>query len=872
VHQEPVAPRQLQPTVPRDLETVCLKCLHKDPRRRYGSARELAEDLERFVAGTPVQARPIGLLERLAKWTRRRPGIAALLALVTVLTVVAFVLMAWQWELAEQRAVAEAAAKEEAAKRAQQERDARTAVETLTAGSIFDRASAVCERGDVAVGLAAFAEGRAMAARAGDTELERAFRYNLSAWRSRVIRERERLQHRSLVWAVAYSPRGDLVATASADRTVQLWDAGTGKPHGEPLPHDGPVRCVAFSPDGRTIVSGTDTDNAHRSGTITLWDTRAGKALRRWHSRHWVRQLHYARAGDLFVSLAAPEAQLFDATADEPLDDLRAPDDRHYAVAISPDGRTVVTGGYRGVLRRWDTAARPLEGVEMHQTGPAIGSIEKLTFSNDGKWLASATRLGPYAVEGRVPSAPRGEVRLWDVASGTQEGPALYDHDLVTALAFSPDNRLLAVGNSIMDWIADKRKHESVHGEVRLYEVATGQRLGRPLMHQLGVMALAFSPDGQFLLTGSQEGHARLFTVACGELIGAPMRHEGAVMSVAFAPDGRTAVTGSAGGDQFRGAAGRLWEWPTEAVPERILPFRAFEPMLAVHAADQILVANRDRNRPTTLTRFVLPGATPLEPGLEHPRGINGLCFSPDGRTLLTCCQDGMLRVWEAKTGTLRREVRCDDVPRHALFSPDGAALLTVDGFPNGYTLRLWDAAGLTVRCKQAHRTVHCAAFTPNGEALWLTDDQSHVQLWSWTPAAGIQKRWKKPLTYDPIAFTPDGRTILAWGLDRSVRCINVATGEPRTTTTALRPIAGARLALADDGRTLLVGAERTARLWDLRTDRPLGPPLFHHDAVRAVAFAAGGGQFVTMDASGTYLWRVPALSSEANRDNARRD
>src|SRR5262249_1772754 len=139
VHEEPIPPRRLQSNVPLDLETVCLKCLEKNPGRRYASALALAEDLRRFLGGEPVRARPVGPLGQPARWARRRPAVAGLLALVALLTVVGFALVTWQWR--------------EAVSQREKAVSQREKTERLSAYTLLDQGLALCAGGDVDRGL-----------------------------------------------------------------------------------------------------------------------------------------------------------------------------------------------------------------------------------------------------------------------------------------------------------------------------------------------------------------------------------------------------------------------------------------------------------------------------------------------------------------------------------------------------------------------------------------------------------------------------------------------------------------------------------------------------------------------------------------------
>jgi WD40 repeat protein len=841
---EPVPPSRLVPGLPRDVETVALKCLQKEPEKRYGSAVALAGDLRRFLGGETILARPVGPAERAWRWCHRHPAPASLTAAIVLVAALGLVGVLWQWgeavkarDLASKRAAAEAEARREAET---------TLVDMYTTSGV--QAGDQGEHGRAALWFANAAR-RANA----DPERRRANAVRARTWGRRAfVPVRALVADGSWPGGLVFHPGGHhLITTAvidgkTRDASNTLWDLDAE----ESLPFPGGLKAVpaaAWSPDGRALAVGRP------DGDVVVAGFPGGEEAARVRFPGRIRLLTYSANGRYLAIAGGSSARVWDCRTHA----FATPELVHPAavttLAFHPEGRYLATGCQDQKARLFAVpgdAGKPLWAPVPH--AQVDGGVWYPVFFSPPLFVDGGRRLITYGGKGGLTwrAVETGaEVRTADFPEWSRG---------IAAARLSPDGRYLAVFGV------------QLPGVVRLCEVASGRLVGPVLEHKNTVFDAAFSPDGRMLLTGSSDNTARLWAVPGGELLARPLDLHRTIHRVAFTPDGRSVAT------QDHELI-RLWALPQEGVPvTRLHPdgghsFAALSPDGALAIPTGMSFSSIRALRSTRAHRVAT--GEPAGPSIRPGGLVVDAAFSPDGRSAATLgARDGGSKegqevvVWDWESGRPGWRAPLPSEPRSLSYRLDGRGLAVLCG---GGELLVFDPAdGREVLRWQAHDPEPAHHWVNNGKVSFSPDGGSilswgmgkDVRVW----AADTGRPRYPPLRHrdkcHDLQFSPDGRSMALASYDRSVRVCDLATGAALAELPA-HPDMVYSAGFSPDGRLLVTACrDHTVRVWDWRAGRLASPPFEHAKDAMAADFTPDGRWVLSASDDGTaraWDWRT---------------
>ncbi len=822
--EDPTPLRKRDKAIPVELETITLKALAKNPAERYASAQDLADDLRRFMEDRPIRARRVSAWERGRRWCRRNPLPAGMTALILLLTLSGIGGILWQWQKAD-RAWREAeVAREDATAKAEAEREAREARERTLTDLYTATGLTAGARDDPGLAVLWFAHA---AARAGDDAgRAEANRMRAETWGREAFQPVAALPHAAeWIQALAFHPDGHHLITHgrpkdSFDGDCTVWDLARSEPVALPG-LAGPASAAAWSPDGQVLSLGTP------AGEILVSRFPGGEIRQRFTLPGRVHALAYSANGRFLAAAAGPAARVWDCQTGAFATPVLGHPQRVDTLSFSPTGDRLATGCEDNTARLFavpgDTAQPHFPPVPHRGTAGARPQDIRI-----GKHPAPPV----FLPDGRRLLTSTFRLTLRDTRSGNvlQE---LGSPGTFGAAAVSPDGKYFALG---MGRVA------------RLYNAETGQVLGTTQEHraQQLVMAVAFSPDGQVLVTASSDHTVRRWSVPDGKPLGGPFLHPTALSRVAFSPNGRFLATAQ------RGGLVRVWALPARSSHDyRIeLPGRA---SLARISRDGRYVVPSSLNsavRDLRSTRaYDIATGAPAGPPLELGDVLLDAAFSPDGRLVATACasmvtaatgrsktlatRPGTVRLWDWRTGQpAGAPLALPSEPRALDFSPDGQFLAVACA--DGKVVIIDPATGSKVQTWQAYPELP--------EILFYYHNGS-------------------------LRFGPNGHSLVTWGADAAVRVWDAATGQLRYPALTLGDMCQC-VDFSPDGRYAATSSwDNFVRVWDFTTGRLAADPLPHPDWAITAAFTPDGGQLLTACRDGLvrlWDWRAGRLAVPA--------
>tara|TARA_R110002072_G_scaffold146075_1_gene292810 strand:+ start:77737 stop:80778 length:3042 start_codon:yes stop_codon:yes gene_type:complete len=743
--EEAPSPRALELTLHKDLETICLKCLEREPGKRYQSASDVAAELQRFAAGEPIHARAISSPERLWRWCRRRPVVAGLLAgLFLSLTIGLFGVSIF-WLRAEHVA--------EQNRRALYRSQMNLAAEFVSRGDVtgleqaLDRFLPTDRRPDLRKfewyyhsqirsqfishwnqgspvdDLAIASDGRLVASLGTERGLSIFTAESRTLWKTLEI-------DAGRFATIRFSPTTKLLASGSTDGTVRVWTPSTSDLPAQEFKHGPPVSHVEFSGDGVLLLS------ASVKGAVRIWNLETNELIAEMPTGEGAnRDVNISPDGQ-YVAVAKEDGRVrVTEVASLAVQHQFRTNPGVEAIAWSPDSTNVATGSYSGAIRLWALS----DGLLKFEFSTGMGQIGDLEFVNNQVLSAVGTS---------------GQLLLVDVRTG-REIRHLATHTLTHGVVdVSADGKTLCVGSG--------------DGSVKLLDV---EALLKPavLWHDADVRHVAFMENGSRLLTAdshgaisgwniddraskvpieNRESHLRVYT----------SQHAGVLVAAAGNNSRVTIINSATGGQLAR----------FDSLAKGAITAMQFSP-------DDRYLAIGDRNG--TLSFFATSDfhsvgdwANPMLTKSGEGNGINALAFSPVGDVVAVACSDGSIQFFDGRNGEkLSWQISTGVVPLSLAYAEGGSVV--VIGTSTG-ELQLWDVKSRSLRTKiKAHTSrINAICVFPNGTTLASGGRDRRLQLWDTRSGERLTTLRGHGRQIFSITVSPDGKTLASGGLAGDVR------------------------------------------------------------------------------------------------------
>jgi WD40 repeat protein len=575
--------------------------------------------------------------------------------------------------------------------------------------------------------------------------------------------------HISSVSSVAYSPDGKTCISGSGDRTLKLWDIQSGACIRTFLGHDHFVRSVAYSPDGKTCLS------ASWDNTLKLWDINSGNCILTFTGHQY------------FIR----------------------------SVAFSPDGTSCISGSWDQSIKLWDIS-----------TGECIRTflghehfVRCVAFVQEDKTIVS--------------SSWDNTIKIWDLSSGECIRTISTDDHSFRSIAVSPDGRTCLCGSEDKNFF--------------LWDIQDGICLGSFQGHASSVRSVAFSADGLKCLSGSADRTIKLWDVSSMTCLKTLVGHNHSVESIVISPKQTQCLSGS------MDRSLRLWDLGTGHCIRTFTGFDHSVRSVSVSMDNQYCVSGTDDK---SIKLWNIPTGKCMQTFLGHHDSVSAVAFHPTENSILSASWDASLKLWDLRSGAcLKTYTGHSNSVLCCAFSLDGKTCLS-GSWDN--TVKWWDLD--TATCKRTYKghasSVHAVAFSPDGKTC-LSGSWDNTMKWWYLESSLCLRTFSGHFFFvRSVAFSPDGKTCLSGSEDNTLKLWDLHTGECLHTffghTYHVRSVA-----FSPDGKTCLSGSgDNTIKLWDIKKGTCIKTLDGHKHSVRSVAFSPDGKNCISASKDRTIkLW-----------------
>lgn len=801
---EPVLVSTLNPSVSKDLEAICHKCLEKNPNKRYSNAKSLADDLQNYISKKPVLARPITAWTKTYKWIHRNriTALALFLGIVSIFT--GIFVTTWQWLQVEQaraneqqqRIVAESALQQTKEAKAKAEIAQRKAEEE-TQNARHEFGTALLERAKRYENDKDYFSAKMLLARAigfegcggpvenyppllkKDSEewKEAVSKINFMPnfrpiWQSPISK-----QHKNAIKSISYSPDGKFIASGGNTTMIHIWNMATGQCQTSFLVCNNAVESVSYSPDGKFITT------VSLDKTIRIWDIKTGQCQTTLQGHEDVAtSVSYSTDGKFIASGSTDKTiRIWNTATGKSHFTLQGHQGSITSVSYSPDNKFIASGSMDKTIRIWNAATGQCEIIFKGHAE----SIHSVSYSPDGKFIASGSQDQT--------------IRVWDIKTAELQGTLQGHQEAVTSLNYSPDGRFIVSG--------------SQDQTIRIWDTTTGKCQITLQGHEDAVATVTYAPDGKSIASGSRDGSIRIWDVTANQCQAILHGHQEAVASIIYSPDGKFIASGSQ--DQTI----RIWDATTSQCQATLQGHTSYIMNIA-YSPDGKFLASGSCDKTIQIWNVATGQCHATLQG--HEDNVHSISYSPDGRFIASGSSDSTIRIWEMSTG------QCQIIPQggqngvsSVTYSPDGKFIASANGnmaTSQDNVIRIWDVS--TKQCKailQGHKAViHSVKYSPDGKSIASGSTDNTIRIWDVATGVCQVTLQGHEEGVHSISYHPSGTFLASASWDKTIRIWDTKTGECQAILQGHKETVG-DVTYSPDGRLIASGSDdKTIRIWDV--------------------------------------------------------